>query len=368
MAEGFPLIEARGTHRDLGRQHGAQCRDRLRAFLDYLGSVLKLSQSHLRERALRFQGLFERHCPHLVDEVRGLAEGAQVEFADALAVQIRGELGQVPAEACTTFVIASRGTASRQILIGQNSDVEPEHDPLAYVLHLQPRGKPALVMWTFGGQIGYHGLNGNGVAHFANSLGGGPSWKMGLPHYPVKRMMLEQSTLAGVFDVLRQAPVCSSGNYVLCDGQGRIADVELTPDGFEVIEDEGAGFIGHSNHFICGAHACAANFAASVPDSFPRLERIRALIAEKFGRITVEDMKRVLADHSGAPTAICRHPHDGPDHPSVSARGRTVASMIAEPATGRFHVSRGNPCTATYQTYQLRADEKTHAAGYHCRG
>lgn len=353
MNEGFPLFEAAGDHRELGRQHGEQCRDRLRAFLDYLGSALKLSRLQLHERARRFQPLFERHCPHLIEEVYGLAAGAGVDFAEALAVQIRGEMGQLPAEACTTFVISGRGTASGQILIGQNSDVEPEHDPLAYLLRLRPRGKPALIMWTFGGQIGYHGLNSAGVAHFANALGGGPAWKFALPHYPVKRMMLERSSLAEVQDLLRRAPVCSSGNYVLCDGQGNIADVELTPEGFEVIHDDGAGFIGHSNHFVCGAHACEANFKASVPDSFPRLERIRSLIAERFGAITVEDMKRMLADHSGAPTSICRHPHDGPDHPSVSARGRTVASMIAEPACGRFHVSRGNPCDTSYVTYQI---------------
>jgi isopenicillin-N N-acyltransferase like protein len=69
--------------------------------------------------------------------------------------------------------------------------------------------------------------------------------------------------------------------------------------------------------------------------------------------VTVEDLKRFLADHEGQPPSICRHPHDGPEHPSVSARGRTIASLIAEPAAGRLHVSRGNPCQAAYATYRL---------------
>jgi isopenicillin-N N-acyltransferase-like protein len=158
-----------------------------------------------------------------------------------------------------------------------------------------------------------------------------------------------------VFRLLRSVSVCSSGNYVLCDGAGRIADVELTPDGFTVTEDSGAGFITHTNHFLCAPHDCAANRDASVPDSFPRLQRMRALIAAKFGSITVDDMKSFLADHAGQPTSICRHPHDGPDHPSVSARGRTVASLIAEPAAGRLHVSRGNPCLNGYRSYWLDA-------------
>src|SRR5262249_44462066 len=206
--------EARGTHRELGRQHGEQCRDRLLAFLDYLGSTLRLSREQVHARALRFLPLFERHCPHLVEEVRGLAEGAAVPLGEALAVQIRGEMGAALPEGCTTFVIAGRGTATGQVLIGQNSDMDPELDALGYVLKLRPAGRPALVMWTFGGQIGYHGMNEAGVAHFANALGGGPAWRFGLPHYPVKRMMLERGTLSEVYDLLRRVPVCSSGNYV----------------------------------------------------------------------------------------------------------------------------------------------------------
>jgi isopenicillin-N N-acyltransferase-like protein len=239
------------------------------------------------------------------------------------------------------------------VLIGQNSDVEPELKEVAYVLRLEPEGKPALLTWTFGGMIGYHGVNVAGVAHFANSLGGGPVWRFGLSHYPIKRLMLEQRTVAAVLELLRRVPVCSSGNYVLCDGAGRIADVELTSEGVALMEDEDEGFLAHSNHFLCGPHACPANEAASVPDSFPRLSRMRQLIAGRFGQLTVEDLKQFLADHDGEPTSICRHPHDGPDHASVSARGRTVASLIAEPAEGRLHITRGNPCEGPYTTYRL---------------
>jgi isopenicillin-N N-acyltransferase-like protein len=353
MSSTYPLFEARGRALELGRQHGEQCRDRLRAFLDYLGGTLKLSRAAVRARALRFLPLFERHCPHLLEEIRGLAEGAGVPLAEALAVQIRGELGPVQAEACTTFVVSARGTAAGAILIGQNSDMDPELEPLAYVLRLLPDDRPAVLMWTFGGMIGYHGLNAAGVAHFANSLGGGPAWRFALPHYPVKRLMLEQRALGGVLDVLRRAPVCSSGNYVLCDGDGRIADVELTPEGFALMEDQGAGFIAHSNHFLFGPHAGPANDNASVPDSFPRLNRMRALLADRRGRLTVADLQGFLADHVGQPTSICRHPHDGPDHPSVSARGKTVASLIAEPGKGRLHIARGNPCRNACKAYDV---------------
>lgn len=353
MPGDFPLLEARGRPRELGRQHGEQCRRQLRGFVDYLAKTLALSTRELQERAMKFLPLFRAHCPHLVEEIDGLAEGANVSQAEALTVQIRGELKPVAMEACTTFVAAGSATSNGGVLIGQNSDVEPEMEEFGYVLKVEPVGKPATLMWTFGGQIGYHGVNSEGVAHFANALGGGPSWKFALPHYPVKRMMLECARLDEVLQLLDRAPVCSNGNYVVCDGDGRIGDIEVTSEGYTFLDDSGEGFLVHTNHYLCGVHACQSNYDVSVPDSFPRLERIRSLMRPKLGKLTVEDIQCFLADHDGEPTSICRHPHSGPDHPSVSARGKTSASLIAEPARGILHACRGNPCEGRYKAYHL---------------
>src|SRR4051812_9581077 len=103
MSAVYPLFSARGAHRELGRQHGEQAREQVRGFLDYLAHLLRLSREQLHFRSLGFLPLFEEYCPHLVDEIRGLAEGAGIPLAEALAVQIRGELGAVQDEACTTF-------------------------------------------------------------------------------------------------------------------------------------------------------------------------------------------------------------------------------------------------------------------------
>ena len=426
----YPLFHADGSPRELGRAHGEQAADRIAAFLDNLSSTLRsgatgslsaraestlagkppvaphsgkppvAARESLRSRALRFRPLFAQHCPHLLEEINGLAEGAKIDPADALAVQLRGELAQLRNEdqlrdeACTTFVIGPRGTADGRVLIGQTSDTPPEFEDFGYVLHLVPDGRPELLMWTFGGMIGYHGVNRHGVAHFANALGGGPAWKFALSHYPLKRMMLEQKSVGDVMALMRRVPVCSNGNYVLCDGAGHIVDVELTSGGPEAIDDAGAGFIAHSNHFLCAPHACRENFEQGLADSFPRLERMRSLIREKFGSITVDDMKAFLSDHAGHPSSICRHPQTQTgmsvlrnegchariaqqggnvivtpnDHhavaeprachpaasPMLGPSGKTVAALIAEPARGVLHVAQGNPCENSFVEYSLR--------------
>ena len=114
--------------------------------------------------------------PNLLEEIRGLAEGARIEMADALACNIRSLPTGTGEGGCTAYAVSRNGTAERGILAGQNSDMDDHVPPLAYVLHLQPRNKPEVLIWTFGGMIGYHGMNSVGLAHFANALGGG-TWR-----------------------------------------------------------------------------------------------------------------------------------------------------------------------------------------------
>jgi len=339
----YPLFHAKGTHRELGRQHGEQAAEYIKRHLDAMCSGQKLSREGLRQRASRFQPMFERYCPHLLDEMKGLAEGAGVALPEAMACNIRGEIGQATADGCTAYVIGRSRTAEHEVIAGQNSDMTSEVPPMAYVLHLQPRDKPDILIWTFGGMIGYHGMNSAGVAHFANALGGGPAGRFGMPHYPVKRLMLECSTVEQAVDLLARIPLASNGNYVLCDGRGKILDVEATTKGPEIIHDKGAGFIAHTNHFVCSRYARKENFDQSWQDSFPRIAKINDLIASRQGRVTVDDMKSFLKDHTGRPTSICRHDGDS----------RTVASLISEPARRRMHVAVGNPCQNSYVTYSM---------------
>ncbi len=339
--EEFPFYTARGTHRELGRQHGEQAIRHIRAHIELMCAQQRMSREQLRRRAARFQPMFERYCPHLLEEMRGLGEGAGVTFEEAMACNIRGELHFAPAEGCTAYAIQGRGTALREMIIGQNSDMGSEVIQLAYVLRLQPQNKPEVLTYTFGGMLGYHGFNSAGVAKFENALGGGPPSRFGIPHYPIERMMYECKNMEEVVDLLRRMPVEYNVNYLICAGQGNIADVESTTEGPQILHDKGAGYLVHTNHYLSERFATRDNFKRSLPDSFPRLERIRSLVDSRYGSITVEDIQHFLSDHSGYPTSICRH----------DKGMRTVASLIAEPAQGRMHVAVGNPCQNRYATY-----------------
>lgn len=346
----FLYIEVTGTPYELGYQHGELARAQVQAFAHYLVHASGNSPERVLAATQQFQPLFQRYCPMLLEEIQGLAEGARLTFEEALLLQIRGEIGGVlAAEGCTTFAVAGQHTRSGGILIGQTSDMTPDLEQYFLVAHLTPKVGPRLLMWTFAGQLGYHGLNEYGVAHFANNLSGGPLPARrpgGLPHYPIKRRLYECRTRDDVLAHWRALPVCSSGNYMVATGDPTIFDVEATPAGIAVLEAPD-GFLAHANHFLSPEFRTPSTDAQSLPDSFVRQERMTALRRERLGAIDVDTMKDALSDHHHLPQSICRHEEAG------AGRMSTVSALIAEPGAGRLHVSRGQPCRGDWTTYRL---------------
>jgi isopenicillin-N N-acyltransferase like protein len=340
----YPLFRAAGSHRELGRQHGEQASDKIKSHVAKIAAESGYSQVQLRDRALAFENLFKTYSPHLLEEIRGLAEGARIPMAEALAVNIRDPLRLAAPPGCTSFVIRRTGTLGHQMLAGKNSDMDPSILRLGYMLHLKPLNKPEVLMWTFGGMIGYHGMNSVGVAEFDNALfGAGPPRRWGMPHYPAKRLMLECDHVDRIVRLYKTIPVAMNTNYVVCDGHGNMLDIEATTAGPEVLMDRGAGYLAHTNHFLSHNYPGRENFPADWKDSFPRLARMNSLIQVRFGSLEVGDFKKFLSDHVGYPTSICRH----------AGNSLTVSSLIAEPAEGKMHVTFGNPCEARYVTYSM---------------
>lgn len=185
------------------------------------------------------------------------------------------------------------------------------------------------------------GMNQRGVAHFANALGDA-EWQLGLPHYPLKRHLLELGTVGQCVDVLRRHRMCSPANMVFCDGGGAIADVEIRPEGIAEYRGDDPNLRLHTNHYLTDQFAPHETFRTA--DSPGRLERLRELVAQVYGEITVEALQAIMADHAGDPGAICRHGAGGT---------HSIAGYIAEPAAGRFHVRRGHGCTGTWTAYEV---------------
>lgn len=354
----LPLVKVHGSAYQRGLQHGRACGDLIRRYPDVLLGVLRAeaqwraldtggpapTRDDLLARALRFLPALEAFAPHLVEEVRGIADGARLSFAEVLLVNVRAEvMGLTTADAhCTSFAVGRSATADGSVLSGQNLDQDPLNHDLLIMLHVEPDQGPAMLMCSFAGLVGYPGINEAGVSVFQNALST-RAWRGdAMPHYFMKRVLLEQADVAACAAVLGQARVCSSGNYVLTDRRGTLSDIELTPDRLAILAAED-DIVVHANHFRSPALVPEEALLPHIPDSAHRLPRMAALLAARRGRITVDDLKAGLADHEGSPAAICRH------QPTV----QTIAAIVAEPDQGRLHVAPGLACETGFTTYSL---------------
>ena len=338
----FPLVEVSGSAYELGYQHGAQAANLIQRYLLLTERLTKLSRDVLCRNAMTFLPRIQALSPALVEEIRGLAAGAGISFEEAVLCQARAEAGRVSEGGCTAFAVTGLATTDGQPLAGQNQDLEPEYADVAILLRVKPNdGRPRALMFTFAGQLGYAGMNEYGVAHFANALYDF-EWRPGLPHYPLKRVMLEQRNVAACIDLLAQHRTCSAANVMLCDGEGNIGDVEVHPEGIARFQDDAPDWLVHANHYLTPQLVCHERNA--LPDSCPRLERMRTLLQAHWGKITVETLQQLLADHVGDPAGICRHGERGM---------HSISGYIAEPAKRLLHVRRGHGCLGTWRAYEI---------------
>jgi isopenicillin-N N-acyltransferase like protein len=359
----FPLIEISGPPYDRGVQFGRACGDLIRRYPAVLRQVLadearlrvpdarpvEMDDDEMARRALLFLPWFEEYAPEQVEEIRGVADGADLPFALALLVNVRAEVAGLEhfAAGCTAVALGRGATADGSILIGQNQDQHPAMQELVVILKVIPDDGPGMLMATFGGLLGYGGINSAGIGYVMNALANS-TWRMGLPHYPVKRALLRQTNLAGCLGAFDRARVGSCSNNLLVDRE-RMIDVEATPDGYEILEPNPrqGDFLVHTNHFRCAPLARDEQLLSRLPDSAPRCARMESLIREHHGLLTLPTLQSFFADHDGHPRSICRHLD------AAGAGLRSIFSVIGEPDRGRLHVSVGNPCESAYFTYEL---------------
>ncbi len=336
------MIEVAGSAYEMGYQHGVAAGELVQRYLVWIERLTGKLRDALADSAMAFLPHIEALSPPMVQEIHGLADGAQISFEEAVLCQVRAETTGVGEGGCTAFALVGEATEDGLPLAGQNQDLEPEYSDVAILLRVRPNdGRPRALMFTFAGQLGYSGMNEHGVATFTNALYNFES-RPGLPHYPLKRVMLEQRTVNQCIDVLRTHPACTARNIVMADGEGSIADVEVRPNRIVLFTDDRDCWRIHTNHYIATEFQKFED--GTLPDSPCRLDRMRDLIGQHWGRITVEHLKSFLSDHEGDPAGICRHGADGM---------YSISGYVAEPAKGVLHVRRGHGCLGSWHAYAV---------------
>ena len=106
----IPIIEARGTYREVGRQIGEQCKPQIAGMMSLLHESTPPNKTW--DMLVNESKIFQTHSraiyPQYMDELEGIAEGAGVS-SDELFISMCEELWETPpyGKGCTDM--AARG-------------------------------------------------------------------------------------------------------------------------------------------------------------------------------------------------------------------------------------------------------------------
>lgn len=349
----FKVIECSGSHFEIGFQIGKECRENITHALAMtiggLGMVHQANQADITANAMKFLPQITDFNPDLIERLQGLAAGAGISFEEAVtllcAFDLGGYYGQL-SSMCTSFAVTGSATVNGKTILGQTIDWFPGC-PMDLIKVRQPNGvkRLSLVLW---GVVEYT-LNSNGFGMCANGTWAAiEKYLFNLPVSVYLQKAMSQDTIEEAMDILK-VHVRGLGYYHLASVDNKMFGIEGIQDDFEIINPE-RDILVHSNHYLTERFKKDDMVNLVVPDSFDRVERIQALVNEKYGRIDPDTMMAIMSDHEKYPNSICRHVD--PNKPMEMA-SETLAAYIMVPADGVMYISWGNPCQYEFEEYLL---------------
>ena len=301
-----------------------------------------LTASQALEWTIQQQPRVEAIAPHWIDELHGLAQGAGIQFDEALALQLRPGTGGLP-EGCTAFAAVGSATTGRHTICGQNRDLGEPYLHRMFLAAFRPTHGPHILMHCVPGEIGGVGLNRHGVGVFANSLWGksGRTW-MAPPI--LRRAALESDTAEAATQRIRAMNGPAVGNFLIADTR-HARNLEILPEGLHVTNVDN-GVYAHANN--CTASILLPHEATRrpLPHSEGRRQSLQAGLESHAGAIDTQVCRQLLSDQSGRPEPVCRPFRSGDPF-------ATIAALIAVPHTQTLHLSYGPPSNNHFTTYRL---------------
>ena len=350
---------------DRGWSHGralrALVRGHVKAWLDTLaqagfGEPKAYVEGLLRETD--FRSSIRAYWPDLLEEVDGIADGADTPRELVFALQLLDEewayrgrrIKRLPRlNKCSSLAIVSE---SGPTWIGQNMDLGDYTDGWQALLRINDDGQPPKnLVFTISGMIGLMGVNAAGLGVCVNSLPQLPSAPEGVPVAFVVRRLLECRSVAEAASIVLTIPHATNQHYVIAQA-GAARSFEASAAGVNEFRAPDPKRVFHTNHPLSEVQGVPG------PESQREntVARLRSLKDRLSGGLPgLAEIQRALSASDDPLHPVCRL-----HSPESGVIGFTTGSMISalrpEPADVESWVSGGPPSLGGYKPFTLARD------------
>ena len=371
----IPVIELCGTSYDRGRQYGqaakeliAQVVEAWRADLgNYARSIDRVNNpdpdSYLDNFLSDTNYLYgiQQWAPTLLDEVKGIADGAGQPFETILGLQLMDEewiyglhcgLNKSTTK-CTAFGVP--GLGNKISYAGQNMDIPSWVEGKQVLLRIMPtENSPEALVFAFAGIIGLNGMNANGLGITCNTLAQLKSSTHGLPVSFIVRSVLEKQNIEDAERFIGAIKHASGQNYILSTSAAMHC-FECSADRVVRYAPENAqGRVFHTNHPLVNTDEDKRLPVASekqVINSSARLSSISHRLGDRSGEMTLNEIKAALSAHDDPTNPVSRRIN--PDNINSSIGYTAGASIYEFTESPRLHLAAGPPCETNFEVFEF---------------
>jgi isopenicillin-N N-acyltransferase-like protein len=290
-------------------RHGSLAKSKvhgsIKFYKDYFKKTSGLDWTGVLDIAQGFVNRLESTWPEFIQEMQGIADGAEVTLNDIVALNVRTEIAfglYKPPElmdGCTSLYWKTE----TESFLSQNWDWLDEQRDNIIVLRVYPKSGPKFQMVTEAGIIGKIGLNEHGVGCCLNAIKAQGVDNHKVPVHLALRIILNSRSKNDALEALRQCGgVASSAHILLADQTGGIG-LEYSAYEVQELTPDQHGRIYHSNHYLA-EHKGVHEFTVPAESKF-RTERIRKLAGD-IDRPNLSNLQHLYKDEENSPGAICR--------------------------------------------------------------
>ncbi len=354
----FPLISVKGKPFECGRQHGSQARKQIRQnvdlYFDLWQQLWGAKRPQVLEQCQGFITAIGEYDADILEELEGIAKGADLSLEEIIALNTRYELSRVrsstsqsTSDGCTAMAALPQVTKDGHTIMGQNWDFKPRFYETGIILEVEQEAKPNLIVHTEAGTICHKGMNSAGVGVCLNGLASNlDRFEPRTPILIMMRGILNANSFDQALKAVLGTRATVSANLLIAHRDGEAVNLEIIPEDVDCLYPDN-GIITHSNHFLgfTNRKDLIDIVKSSSPDTLFRANRARQLLELDRGHIDVGSFQRVFKDHFSYPNSICRHVDVQRKEPQ---QGATLASAIIDMTEQTFYFTKGPPCQNEY--------------------
>jgi isopenicillin-N N-acyltransferase like protein len=368
----FPILILNGSARERGRIHGETLRGKIRAMVgewkENISQDLTVDPDLFLQQLVtetNFLPAVKRWTPHLLEEVKGIAEGSGLDFTTIFARQLSDEepwfrmekkLGRSWGSAGNCSALGVHRQGNLPAMVAQNMDTPAYYAGYQVLLHIKyPESPLEVFMFTIAGKINLAGMNNTPVAICCNTVLPLNYARDGLPEDFVVRGALEQPGLQEALAFMHSIKHASGQNYLI-GGPKRVLSLECSANKvIEFVPAAGSGRVCHTNHALAnddiGIHQQRMalqpevtpgqwrDSTGMVSNTHARFDYLEAALHDPADVITPDRIKALLSDHT---TPVCFH------SPEKLSLGCLIMELGPTPT---LHLAPGPPCRTPFTAH-----------------